>query len=338
MSLIALTQEDLELGVPVPWTVYDQFHNVLLPEGGVIGSLDQLLSLLAANPCRELTWEQGASAPPPPPVDIPFPAAPAVTPASTRIIPPAAPVAASEQRVEITPTGKPGSGQQETYPFEAMKLKVGDRLQLQPPQQLSAERYVVRLLGYLNNVSLLVTSPFENGLRLGLMEGEKVVVRIFAAQNAFGFTSTVEKICKLPFDYLHLSFPSEVQGMVIRKSPRVRARIIAAVGNTTQATTENASGLIANLSATGAMLDARRSLGNKGDLLRLAFRVNLHKIDAYLSINAAIRAIFADEAMDAKGAPLIHHGIEFVDLQPNDSVILQSMIYQQMIEEPHTLV
>lgn len=326
MSLIALTQEDLQLGVPLPWTVCDQANNVLLAKGGVIGSLDQLLTLLAANPCRELTWEPGAAAPPV--ADMP----------DLPVAKPARSVAGGEQRVEISPPGKAGAGQQETFTFDAMKLKVGDRLQLQPPQQLSGERYVVRLIGYLNNVSLLVSSPFENGLRLGLMEGEKVVVRVFAAQNAFGFSSTVDKICKIPFDYLHLSFPREVQGMVIRKSPRVRTRLIATIGNANQNGTENASGLISNISATGALLDARRSLGSKGDVLRMAFRVNLHKIDAYLSITAAIRAIFADEATDAHGAPLIHHGIEFVDLQPNDSVILQSLIYQQMIEQPNTLV
>lgn len=322
MSLIALSQEDLELGVPVPWAVYDQDKNLLLPKGGVITSLDQLLTLLGSNPCRELTWDDdmGDAAV----VADPFPL-------------PASPPAGAETRVEITPPSKSDGAQQGAFPFDAMKLRVGDRLQLQPPHQLSTERYIVRLIGYLNNVSLLVSAPFEGGLRLGLKEGEKVVVRVFAAQNAFGFNSTVDKICKYPFDYLHLSFPREVQGMVIRKSPRVRTRIIAAVANTHHPDVENTSGLIANISATGAMLDGRRSLGNKGDMLRLAFRINLHKIDAYLSITAAIRAIFADEAIDAKGDPLIHHGIEFVDLAPNDSVILQSLIYQQMIEQPHTL-
>lgn len=335
MSLITLSQEELELGVPMPWTVYDQDRNVLLAKGGVIGSLDQLLTLLAANPCRELTWDESMPADAPVPEPFPIPeASPSRVAAESTVS-----AAATESRVEIAPPGKKDdSSQQGVFPFEAMKLRVGDRMQIQPPQQLSGERFIVRLIGYLNNVSLLVSAPFDNGLRLGLMEGEKVVVRVFAAQNAFGFNSTVDKICKFPFDYLHLSFPKEVQGMVIRKSPRVRTRIIAAIGNANQAAAESASGLIANISATGAMLDARRSLGSKGDVLRMAFRVNLHRIDAYLSINAAIRAIFADEAVDTQGAPLIHHGLEFVDLQPNDSVILQSLIYQQMIEQPNTLV
>lgn len=346
MSLIALSQEDLELGVPLPWTVFDQFHNVLLEKGAVIGSLEQLLDVLGANPCRELEWESGNGAAPAildsiaPVAEAPRAAPPRPVAAPPRPPEPAMVIAAQpaeEPRIDIQPSGKGASGQQDTFPFDAMKLRVGDRLQIQPPVQLSQERYVVRLLGYLNNVSLLVTAPFENGLRLDLREGERVVVRVFAAQNAFGFTSTVNKVCKLPFDYLHLSFPDQVQGMMIRKSPRVRTRIIASVANTNAAEADNASGLIANISATGALLDARRSLGSKGDLLRLAFRVNLHKIDAYLSVNAAIRAIFADEATDTSGAPLIHHGIEFVELAPNDSVILQSLIYQQMIEQPQTL-
>ena len=35
---------------------------------------------------------------------------------------------------------------------------------------------------------------------------------------------------------------------------------------------------------------------------------------------------------------MVRHGIEFQDMPPNDSVILQSLIYQQMIENPHKLV
>jgi hypothetical protein len=34
---------------------------------------------------------------------------------------------------------------------------------------------------------------------------------------------------------------------------------------------------------------------------------------------------------------MVNHGVQFQDLRPNDSMILQSMIYQQMIEQPHTL-
>jgi hypothetical protein len=33
-----------------------------------------------------------------------------------------------------------------------------------------------------------------------------------------------------------------------------------------------------------------------------------------------------------------HHGVEFLELQATDNMILQSLIYQQMIEFPQNLI
>lgn len=239
---------------------------------------------------------------------------------------------------EIASHTKAAAGEHATFPFEAIKLKIGDRLQIQPPPNVSQERAIVRLVGYLNNVSLLVTAPVDDaGLRLQLLENETLVVRIFSAQNAFGFSSTIIKICKSPFDYLHLSFPSEVQGMVIRTAPRVKLRLITSI-TSEKSGQENTSGVIINLSANGAMLDAKRILAEKGEVIKLSFRINLHGIDSILEIPAIVRAI-TTSGEDTPGATkLYQHGIQFSNLQPNENMLLQSMIYQQMVEHPDTVI
>jgi c-di-GMP-binding flagellar brake protein YcgR len=310
MSLIPIGADELEIGKVLPWNVFDPTNTQLAASGEVIRSEEHLLALLERKPCRELTWEANESG------------------SGTDEL-------SSEQ---ITAGSKSADPEQTSFPFDAMKLKVGDRLQIQPPVLLSPERFIVKLIGFVNNVSVLVTAPIDaKGMRLQLVEDEELVVRVFSSQNAFGFPCTVRKINKVPFDYLHLSFPTEVQGMVIRKAPRVRTRIIAAI-STGGAGEDNASGIISNLSANGALLDARRNLADKGALIKLSFRVNLHNMDAYLTISAAIRAVFGDDVLENESTGLIHHGLEFVNLPPNDSVILQSMIYQQMIEQPQTVV
>ena len=309
MNLVSIGNEELEIGKPLPWDIFDPQNNRLASQGEVIQTKEKLLLLLESQPCRELNWESGEREAPEEELS-------------------------SEQ---ITAADSSPDSQQTTFPFEAMKLKVGDRLQVQPPLLVSSERFMVKLIGFMNKVSLLVSMPVDSkGLRPRLVEGENLVVRAFSSQNAFGFSCTVRKVNRLPFDYLHLSFPEKVQGMIIRKAPRVRTRIIAAV-NTGKSGEESASAIISNLSANGALLDARRNLADKGDSIRLSFRVNLHNMDAYLTINAAIRAVFGDNVLENENTGLIHHGLEFIDLPPNDSVILQSMIYQQMIEQPHTV-
>lgn len=309
MSLISVTREDISLGTPLPWPLYDQGGALLMEQGAIVDSAERLNALLASAPLRELSWT--------------------------------VPDAASEQSADSAAAAKamladiPETG----FTFQDMRLRVGDRIQLQPPATVGTERYIVRLIGYLENATLLVTMPLENGLRVPLRENDKIVARVFTSQKAFGFTTTIERVCKIPYDYLHLSFPYAIQGSIVRKSPRVRTKVITSVTRPEETDeSKRQSGLIVNLSADGALVRARQPLADKGDSLRMAFRVNLHNVDAFLTVNAIVRSVFRDENGEGSAAPMHNHGVQFLELKPNDSVILQSMIYQQMIEQPQSLV
>lgn len=312
MSLILVNRNDIAVGSPLPWQLYDQEHKVLVEQGSMVRDHAHLDSLLANGAYRELSWE-----------------APSDKNGGSHL-------SAATTTTDQSKADELGA----QFTFDDMKLKVESRLQLEPPKQLGSERILVKVIGYLRGSSLLVTAPvMANGVRLQLMEGERVVMRSFSGQNAFAFTCTVGRACKLPYEYLHLSFPDTIQGIVIRKAARVKTNIIAAVQNNgSRNAGEQAPALISNLSANGAALDTKRPLGKKGDILNLAFRVNLHKIDAFLSIKGVIRAMYSGEAADISDPEIIRHGIEFQGLQPNDMIILQSMIYQQIIESPNYVV
>lgn len=313
MSLILANSNEIVVGKSPPWPLYDQQHNLLLDQGEIIRDDEHRSALLASGACHELSWgvsgnsEDGA--------DNSF--------------------AAAESALEQSEGDETGA----RFTFNDMKLKVGDRLQLEPPVILASERFTVKVIGFLRGVSLLVTIPVTaNGLRLQLLENEHVVIRSFSGQNAFGFACTIQRIIKIPYEYMHLSFPDNIQGIMVRKAPRVKTRIIAAVRHSKPGNAEQISALISDISAKGVSLEARQPLGSKGDILNLAFRVQLHNVEAYLSVKGVVRAIFDGDPADASKARLIRHGIEFHELQPNDSVILQSMIYQQLIENPHFMV
>lgn len=310
MSLISIAPEDFSVGAPLPWMVYDQDGNTLLEQGAVLESEEQLQTLLAAKPLRELSWNS-----------------PAPEPQGE-----AAAVANPELDAALDDAGESG------FTFQDMRLRVGDRIQLQPPATIGQARYVVKLIGYLDNVGLVVTAPMENGFRVPFRERDKVVARIFSSQKAFGFSAQIERVCKIPYDYLHLSFPESIQGSVIRNAPRVRTNIISSIAKPGPGgSNDRQSGIIVNLSADGALVKTRQPICDKGQTVQLSFRVNLHNLDAYLTVNAIVRSIFDDEAEGASKV-MFKHGIQFQNLPANDSVILQSMIYQQMIEQPQTLV
>jgi len=238
---------------------------------------------------------------------------------------------------EVDPNEKNDAAKSVALSFSDIRLKAGDRMQIEPPAILCQERLPVKYIGHLKDISVLVTLPTSNGLPLQLREGEKIVLRAFSGQNVFGFNATIERVCKIPFSYLHLSYPERVSGMVVRKSPRIKTNIIATIQNQAQENgSKKLSGVIKNLSTSGAGLGARQALGNKGDMLNLAFRVDIHNVDMYMSVNATILALIPQTTNgDSDG---IFHGLEFKDLNPNDCVLLQSMVYRQMVENPDNLI
>lgn len=309
MSLIPVESDKLAIGTRLPWTLYDQDHNVLLERGQAIETQEQLQLLLAGNPLRELSWQTTGD-----------------KPASDKT--------ANDNKDLETALANTSESR---FTFQDMRLRVGDRIQLQPPAAIGADRHIVRLLGYLDNASLMVTAPMTNGMRVPVREHDKIVARVFSSQKAFGFDCTVVRVCKMPYDYLHLSFPDVIQGAVIRKSPRIKTRIITSIARPDADSSERHSGMIINLSADGALVKARQPLADKTQEIVLSFRVTLHNMEAYLTTKAVVRNVFMDDDKENAEPLKHHHGIQFLDLQPNDSVILQSLIYQQMIEQPHLL-
>jgi hypothetical protein len=221
--------------------------------------------------------------------------------------------------------------------FSELQLKVGDRMQLQPPKQATEERCIVRLIGYVEGMSVLVTPPYQHGQRLQLFEGEELVVRAFTGRNAFGFGTAVDKIVKYPFEYLHLSYPEAVQAVQIRKAVRVPTSIIASV------TTFGSQGIepepvpavIADVSSSGALIDASEAIAQVGDMVRVVFRVRLHGVDSDLTVEAVLRNRYA-EYIATGGVATVHHGVEFSALSATDSMILESLIYQQLVENPRS--
>lgn len=314
MGLIPVAPGDIPVGHPLPWMVYDQEGQQLLAPGDVLETAEQRVQLLVRQPMRELSW--GASA-------------------ATLQAEELAPTALDSQALETaltTPT-------ETSFTFQDMRLKVGDKIQLQPPAWAGQNRHVVKLIGYLDNLSLLVSAPVENGMPVPLREKDRVIARFFSSQKAFGFSCTIQRVCKIPFNYLHLSFPEQIQGSVIRKSPRIRTQFMTSIVKPgTSSPAQSHDGIIVNLSADGAMIKTKQALYEKAEEIQLSFRVKLHNVGAHLALHAVVRNVLRDEIKSEQGTSQFNYGLQFQNLPPNDSVILQSLIYQQMIEQPQSLI
>jgi hypothetical protein len=218
------------------------------------------------------------------------------------------------------------------YQFEDMRLKVGDRLQIQLPTNVSQDRQIVKLIGYVDRQCLLVTAPNGSGMGKSLVEGDRVVVRIFSGQGAFGFVCYLDRIIRLPFEYLHLSFPTEIQGLMIRKAPRVKTEIAVSV----QTASARVEATVANLSATGMLIRSEASLGAKGDDITLTMPLALYDVKTELKLKAKVRAVTS--LPDEGGKDSHQFGVELVELRPDETLILQSVVHHELAKNPYSVV
>jgi hypothetical protein len=218
------------------------------------------------------------------------------------------------------------------YTFAQVRLKVGDQVHLEPPR-IAGGRASVMVLGWLEGQSVIVTAPQNDAGRLVLQEGEPVLMRAFTGKSAFAFRATVLKAAYIPFHYVHLSFPDKVEGVEIRSSPRCRLRLPAAI---TAGGKAAGQGNILNIGTSGALIETAGPLGQDEGLIQIAFSLELHGVTVSLDLRAQVCGAKSAAARDGT-TPRHQYGVEFRNLQPNDRLILGSLVWYQMYEHPRSV-
>jgi len=222
------------------------------------------------------------------------------------------------------------------FDFEAMHLQVGSRLQFITHRTLKPVQHFSTLVGWAKDEYLIVKVPQENGAPVPLSEGDKVTIRAFSGVNVCSFSCTVERTFPRPVNYVHLSFPTTVQGTSLRAAMRVKVEI------PTQVTPDrpNAAPInmfIVNLSVSGALIESPRKLAPGTDLVQMSFTLiqNPGNIQVRVNARAAVK-----NATSTKGdAAEVHgYGVQFLDLDPTHYTLLQNMTYEAMIADRHKIV
>lgn len=290
MDLIQVQASDLAIGQPLPWNLFDQTHKPIQKRGYIIKTTDELKKLEASSIFRDQK-------------------------------------VASEQI-------QSGKNKSDPFSFEDMQLKVGHKLQLKLSSQLKETLgetnnnfYMAVLIGYVQDNTLIVSMPASDPLTgEPFLEGEQILVRLFSGQCVFSFTVFVDKIIKLPFKYLHLSFPKHISSQTIRKSRRIKCNISASVSD------KSTPLVITDLSTTGAEISTTASLGELGAIIMLCFTVKILDQETPLSVKSIIRSTKQTHKNDQK---TLYFGIEFTELKSDQVFALRSLIYQEIVENPY---
>ena len=64
-----------------------------------------------------------------------------------------------------------------------------------------------------------------------IREGQPFVARVMIGNRIVGFATTVLRSCAVPYRYLHLSYPDEMEQITVHKAQRVRVKLFASAKN-----------------------------------------------------------------------------------------------------------
>lgn len=211
-------------------------------------------------------------------------------------------------------------------PLEQIKLNIGDTLQLQFQSEAEHSRCVVTLIGYLAGQGVIVSTPILDGSVMMIREGQIFVVRLFSGKTAYAFTATTNRVSHMPYPHLHLSYPKEVRGLVVRGSARARANIDC------HAIVEGGSGFACvarDISTGGALIAVNSQIGEVGGKISLKMRVKVSDTDHMLILNCVIRSVNNSQSSDA-GAPTVLYGLSFENPNSQDTLVISALLYQNL--------
>lgn len=211
-----------------------------------------------------------------------------------------------------------------------LHLHLGESLQVQFMDDETRGQFYVKVIGLLEDRSIIVSTPEKGGQAMHVREGRAMLVRSFSGDHARGFTCVVLRSCVQPYPYLHLSYPSKVEALPDRQASRVRSALAVSVKPADGGPdAKDVPAVIRDISLTGAQLLAAGPVGKSGDRIVINARLPIERIgDQPVALPALIRN--AQEEAEIQGS-LWHFrcGVEFDLLDPPTTLTLRAYLYER---------
>lgn len=212
--------------------------------------------------------------------------------------------------------------------MEKLDFNIGVLLNMQLLTGEGKQRYDVHLIGMLPGESLLVSMPRVNGILPKIFPHDEYIVRYFEGKNIIAFKTSVLLVCQIPYYYIHLEYPKNLESVTVRQAERIDISV------TTQVTRQDKKllGTIKDISSSGAMILLNEEIGAQDDHIELFFDLQLGEIDKSVHMVAIIRNVKVCE--NPKGQDQQYrYGLEFIDPSEQDVVFLQGYVYEQLLHK-----
>lgn len=231
------------------------------------------------------------------------------------------------------PGGNQSGGNEQNDNLLSLNLGIGDALQLHDPAA-SNQRYYVKLIGFLNKASVIVSHPVKNETLLHVEDGENFLVRGFSGRKAYEFNANVLSASHTPYPHLHLSFPKQIECLAMRNALRIQPKLEGWVEQRNAASEPiKVHAVVVDLSTSGARVQASGKFGKVGDEVSVSFRLPVDDEEQVFSIPAVVRNSYNDTlTKDLGGAEVMTYGMEFINPEGVMRMALQNFIYKTMAE------
>jgi c-di-GMP-binding flagellar brake protein YcgR len=216
--------------------------------------------------------------------------------------------------------------------FHELRIRIGDMFSVEsvsPPK-----RYPVRLLGFHEGQSLIVSAPTVQGKAFLLPEGQVLRVRVMAGNIACGFQTQVMKNNRVPYLYSHLKYPPKVSSVAVRQASRVELKLPVRIDEFETGELPGEwpkKALLIDLSSGGGRLQSPLPVAAVGSELKLSFKVVVDGVEHISRIKAIVRNI-AEVGASAEQS-MLHYGVQFVEVSDEDRVYISGYVYEQIIDQ-----
>ncbi|MCP5160543.1 MAG: flagellar brake protein [Hahellaceae bacterium] len=213
--------------------------------------------------------------------------------------------------------------------FGDLGVPVGSAITLETVSPV--RKLTVKLLGYSDGRSLMVSAPTREGKEILLERGETVAARFLHRNKVCGFESKVVYRSIQPYSYYHLEYPKTLNVVQIRDSERVDLSIKVQVESEFDGGMGDwpQNALIKDISKSGISVTSRKALGEVGHELVLRFDLPVAGITKSFVLEAIIRNRNVINAKEGKTAYV--YGMQFQSLEDSDKLALASYTYEQSL-------
>ncbi len=297
-DLVPLRPQELVVGEPTPYAIFDADNQLLLSAGQIIHTEKQLETLNKLGMFRNPAWR------------------------GVRV---AGAVGGAKVRSNTPPTeraiAKPAPSKRHLAQF---KLPPGSALHIQLSVDPLNHSESVKLIGWVDKMGVLISALNAHGAVLPYREGQSIKAKTIAGKDVISFDAVIEKVCFSPFPYLHLSWPDTLQIRQLRNSLRVSTHLIASIsGDGIHSTPAK----ITNLSASGAMLEGNNLQLEIDQEISMALRLHAAGIDHTMSIRAIVK-----NQKSVMPNNEIQYGLEFIPLATAERLVLEHYIFSTILE------